>query len=98
MSAIELLFLRTRDSRLRSGKTYTSTGVRAPCVTEQHTAPAKANLEYNATPLSFSGVFDRAVWTTASTFVEPVEVGDAAAIARCVYMRERSFEEWRGDV
>jgi hypothetical protein len=66
--------------------TYTSTGVRAPCVTEQHTAPAKANLEYSAMPLSFSGVLDRAVWTTASTFVEPVVV-DGEAIVRFVCMR-----------
>lgn len=65
--------------------TYTSTGVRAPCVTEQQTAPAKANLEYSATPLSFSGVFDRAVWRTASTFVEPVEVG-GETIVRYMYM------------
>ena len=38
-----------RDSFLvakcRKGETYTSTGVRAPWVTEQQTAPAKANLE-----------------------------------------------------
>mgnify|MGYP006900020584 CR=1 FL=1 len=33
--------------------TYTSTGVRAPWVTEQQTAPAKANLEYSWKPLSF---------------------------------------------
>ena len=29
----------------QKGKTYTSTGVRAPWVTEQQTAPANANLE-----------------------------------------------------
>jgi hypothetical protein len=61
-------------------------GVRAPCVTEQQTAPARANLEYSATPLSFSGVLDRAVWTTASTFVEPVE-GAGEAIVMYMYMR-----------
>ena len=76
---------------MRGGKylTYTSMGVRAPCVTEQQTAPAKANLEYSAMPLSFSGVLDRAVWTTASTFVEPVVV-DGEAIVRFVCIeRER---------
>ena len=65
-------------------QTYTSIGVRAPCVTEQQTAPAKANLEYSAIPLSFSGVLERAVWTTASTLVEPVEV-DGEAIVSYVY-------------
>jgi hypothetical protein len=40
-------------------------------------------------PLSFSGVLDRALWTTASTFVEPVVV-DGEAIVRFVCMqRER---------
>lgn len=33
--------------------TYTSTGVRAPWVTEQQTAPAKANLEYSWRPESW---------------------------------------------
>jgi hypothetical protein len=62
-------------------------------VTEQQTAPAKANLEYSAMPLSFSGVFDRAFWTTASTFTEPVE-GEAVAIVYCTEKQER----WSGDV
>jgi len=60
--------------------------VRAPCVTEQQTAPARANLEYSAMPLSFSGVLDRAVWTTASTFAKPVVV-DGEAIVRFVCMK-----------
>jgi hypothetical protein len=54
--------------------TYTSTGVRAPWVTEQQIAPARANLEYNWIPLSFSGVLATAFGTTASTLAEPVEV------------------------
>ena len=58
--------------------TYTSTGVRAPWVTEQQTAPASANLEYSARPESFSGVLALAVWKTASSFVEPVDDGGAA--------------------
>ena len=33
------------------GHTYTSTGVRAPCVTEQQTAPARAKREYRAKPV-----------------------------------------------
>lgn len=57
--------------------TYTSTGVRAPWVTEQQTAPARANLEYRATPESFSGVLAFVVWTMASSFPEPVEDGVA---------------------
>jgi len=65
-----------------SVKTYTSTGVRPPWVTEQQTAPAKANLEYRARPLNFSGVLAATFWTRASTLVEPVEVG-AEAIAMC---------------
>ena len=36
---------REREFERRRDKTYTSTGVRAPWVTEQQTAPAKANLE-----------------------------------------------------
>jgi hypothetical protein len=64
-------------------------GVRAPCVTEQQTAPAKANLEYSAMPLSFSGVLARAVWTTASTFVEPVVVVDEAIVRFVCMQRER---------
>ena len=58
---------------------YTSTGVRPPCVTEQQTAPAKANLEYNAKPLSFSGVCALVFCTTASSLVEPVDDGAADA-------------------
>ena len=63
--------------------TYTSTGVRAPWVTEQQTAPASANLEYSAIPESFSGVLALAVWTTASSFVEPVD-DDGAAITKAL--------------
>jgi hypothetical protein len=67
-------------------------------VTEQQIAPAKANLEYNATPLSFSGVFARVFWTTASTFTEPVE-GGAAAIAYVLYVKKtRNRRRRSGDV
>lgn len=67
-------------------------------MTAQHTAPAKANLEYKATPLSFSGVLALACWTTASTFVEPVEVA-GADIMRCMCeggrCEVRDLSEWR---
>lgn len=59
-------------------ETYTSTGVRPPWVTEQQIAPARANLEYNATPLSFSGALARTFCTTSSTLTAPV---DGAAVA-----------------
>ncbi len=63
--------------------TYTSTGVRPPWVTEQQIAPANANLEYSARPLSFSGVFAEAFWTRPSSFVDPVDEGGVdAAISR----------------
>ncbi len=68
----ELLWLPTQV-------TYTSTGVRPPWVTEQQTAPASANLEYNARPLSFSGVCALVFWTMASSFVDPVDEGGADA-------------------
>ena len=64
------------------GGAYTSTGVRPPWVTEQQTAPARANREYNWKPLSLAGDAALAFWTTASSFVEPVEEGggDAAMV------------------
>jgi hypothetical protein len=62
-------------------KTYTSTGVRPPWVMEQQRAPAKANLEYKAKPLSFSGVLAATFEMAASTFAEPVDdVGDAIVL------------------
>ena len=46
------------------------------------TAPANANLEYNAKPLSLSGVEALVLWTMASSFVDPVDEGGGdAAIA-----------------
>lgn len=39
------------------------------------TAPANANLEYNAKPLSLSGVAALVLWTMASSFVDPVDEG-----------------------
>lgn len=44
-----------RLRRQKGGETYTSTGVRAPWVTEQQTAPAKANREYRARPVGAVG-------------------------------------------
>lgn len=41
-----------RQSHCDYAGTYTSTGVRAPWVMEQQTAPARANLEYRAAPLT----------------------------------------------
>jgi len=64
-------------------ETYTSTGVRAPWVTEQQIAPATANLEYRAKPSFFSGVLALMVWTTASTFVEPVLVAEPDIVIIC---------------
>lgn len=58
-------------------------------MTEQQTAPASANLEYNARPLSFSGVFALVVWTMASSLVEPVDAGGAvAAIAVLLFIEK----------
>lgn len=52
-------------------------------MTEQHTAPARANLEYSPIPESFSGVRAAAFWTTASSLVDPVDdEGDEAAMLR----------------
>ena len=69
--------------------THTSTGVRPPWVTEQQTAPAKANLEYRARPLSFSGVWAAVFCTSPSNFVEPVDDGGGDAAI---------FEKrWRGE-
>jgi hypothetical protein len=54
---------------------------------EQQRAPAKANLEYKAKPLSFSGVLAATFEMAASTFAEPVDdVGDA--IVLYVYANE----------
>lgn len=90
---------------------YTSTGVRPPWVTAQQTAPAKAcdlsarrfsrrdsaltNLLYSATPESFCGSLAAAFWITASSLVEPVDLGGSvAAMAtewRCT-RRKRTLE------
>ena len=48
-------------------------------MTEQQTAPARANLEYKAIPLSLSGVFAEVFCTKASNFVDPVDDGGADA-------------------
>src|SRR5690242_10436149 len=59
--------------------TYTSTGVRAPWVTEQQTAPAKAKREYRAAPVGASGAGRAAsLALAASTLLEPVAVGGGA--------------------
>jgi hypothetical protein len=59
-------------------KTYTSTGVRAPWVTEQQTAPAKAKREYRAMPVGAVGSMLAATLAlTASSLDEPVLVGGA---------------------
>lgn len=72
---------------------YTSTGVRPPCVTEQHTAPARANLEYKPTPESFSGVRAAVFWTKESIFADPVD--DGGAEAAMLREMERGVEEER---
>ena len=66
-------------------------------MTEQQTAPAKANLEYRAIPLSFSGVLAATFWTRPSSLVEPVDVG-AGAEAIVLYMYGREEEEEEEDV
>ena len=64
--------------------TYTSTGVRPPCVSEQQTAPARANLEYKSNPVGaapvepFNPAF--ALWIAPSIFVEPVDVAVEAIV------------------
>lgn len=77
------LSARAREGYARAGRddSYTSTGVRPPWVTEQQTAPAKANLEYRARPLSFWGAAALTFSLMASTLVEPVEVGGAVPVA-----------------
>jgi len=71
---------------------YTSTGVRAPWVTEQQTAPAKANLEYRARPLGLDGSCARATFLMASTWAEPVEVGgaEAAIVSKRARLKRRN--------
>lgn len=64
--------------------------MRAPWVTEQQMAPARANLEYSARPLSFSGVF----WTRASTLAAAAEVV-AEAIVCVVWGRKGTKKEGR---
>ena len=65
-------------------------------MTEQQTAPANANLEYSASPDSFSGVWARAFWTNASIFVEPVEdEGVDEAMARMKSMNYEYWVQWR---
>lgn len=44
-------------------------------MTEQQIAPAKANLEYKAKPLSLPGVCAAVFCTRASSLVEPVDDG-----------------------
>jgi hypothetical protein len=62
----------------RRQETYTSTGVRAPWVTEQQTAPAKANREYRARPVGAVGSMWAATLAfAASSLAEPVLVGGA---------------------
>lgn len=73
--------------------TYTSTGVSAPCVIEQHTAPASANLEYRATPDSFCcGSGDGGL--RASKFIDPADLEGAAA-AIVTYLLRRTENSCR---
>lgn len=61
---------------VKGRQTYTSTGVRAPWVTEQQTAPANANREYRARPVGAVGSTWAAMLAfAASTLAEPVAVG-----------------------
>jgi hypothetical protein len=59
--------------------TYTSTGVKAPWVTAQQTAPAKANLEYRSRPCGLLGSAAAAVALMASSLTEPVDEGGTPA-------------------
>jgi hypothetical protein len=69
--------IKERKVAPRGPKTYTSTGVRAPWVTEQQTAPARAKREYRARPWGPWAALT--FWTTASTLVEPVDCEEAIA-------------------
>lgn len=70
---------------LRMGEAYTSTGVSAPWVTEQQTAPARAKREYRATPESFFGCKAASVFCfTASSFTLPVDDGGVLAVCEAI--------------
>lgn len=81
---------------LGGGTTYTSTGVRAPWVTEQQTAPAKAKREYRSRPVGAAGWADKSLAFAASILPEPVAVGggEVAMVADRDGMSER-VGEWR---
>lgn len=64
-------------------------------MTEQQIAPARANREYSWRPLSFAGDAALAFWTTASSFVEPVEEGGADA-AMMIGLRGEGVTEVAG--
>lgn len=72
--------MQQKASGSREKKTYTSTGVRPPWVTEQQTAPARANREYKATPESWAGSAALTFWTMASTLAEPVDFASVAIV------------------
>jgi hypothetical protein len=84
---------------LQGGETYTSTGVRPPWVTEQQTAPAKANRAYRLAPVGAVG----SMWAamvfalTASSLLEPVAVGGGEVDISLIWAVE-AREMWSGDV
>jgi hypothetical protein len=81
---------------VESFETYTSTGVRAPWVIEQQTAPAKANREYRSKPVGPAGFsFAPMAAFAASTLDEPVPVGGADVAIMTVWVIERQRMERR---
>ena len=64
--------------------------MRAPWVTEQQTAPAKAKREYNWRPLIWGAGGATALWTTVSNLVDPVD-GVAVAIST----KKNRTPDWR---
>ncbi len=78
--------------------TYTSTGVRAPWVTEQQTAPANAKREYRATPESLLGAAASTFCLTASSLTLPVEAGGCDAVPDIVLASYAGVEGGVGGV
>ena len=65
-------------------------------MTEQQTAPAKANREYRARPVGAVGSAAASLAFVASTLLEPVAVGGGEVAISLLWMVEAKGVEWRG--
>ena len=65
-------------------------------MTEQQTAPAKANREYRARPVGAVGSAAASLAFAASTLLEPVAVGGGEVAISLVWTIEAKEVEWRG--